>query len=124
MAKESSIYSLLKAKFLIDDDALKTWKFIIFVFSLAMLMVYFNHNYDEKNYRITSLTNEVKELRSKFVDTRSELMKLKMESTVSKKMETRKIIPSTVPPKKIVILKPAEKSFIDKLKQTANDKNK
>jgi hypothetical protein len=79
-------------------------------------MVYFNHNYDEKNYRITSLTNEVKELRSKFVDTRSELMKLKMESTVSKKMETRKIIPSTVPPKKIVILKPAEKSFIDKLK--------
>jgi hypothetical protein len=43
-------------------------------------------------------------------------MKLKMESTVSKKMETRKIIPSTVPPKKIVILKPAEKSFIDKLK--------
>ena len=53
MAKESSIYSLLKAKFLIDDDALKTWKFIIFVFSLDMLMVYFNHNYDEKNYRIT-----------------------------------------------------------------------
>ena len=84
MAKESSIYSLLKAKFLIDDDALKTWKFIIFVFSLAMLMVYFNHNYDEKNYRITSLTNEVKELRSKFVDTRSELMKLKMESTFKK----------------------------------------
>jgi hypothetical protein len=116
MAKESSIYSLLKAKFLIDDDALKTWKFIIYLFSLAMLMVYFNHNYDEKNYRITSLTNEVKELRSKFVDTRSELMKLKMESTVSKKMETRQIVPSTVPPKKIVILKPEEKSFIDKLK--------
>ena len=42
MAKENSIYSLLKAKFLIDDDALKTWKFIIIVFSLAMLMVYFN----------------------------------------------------------------------------------
>ena len=116
MAKGSSIYSLLKAKFLIDDDALKTWKFIIFVFSLAMLMVYFDHNYDEKNYRITSLTNEVKELRSKFVDTRSELMKLKMESTVSKKMEARQILPSTVPPKKIVIRKPEEKSFIDKLK--------
>lgn len=116
MAKESSIYSLLKAKFLIDDDALKTWKFIIYLFSLAMLMVYFNLNYDEKNYRITSLTNEVKELRSKFVDTRSELMKLKMESTVSKKMETRQIVPSIVPPKKIVIRKPKEKSFIDKLK--------
>lgn len=116
MTKESSIYSLLKAKFLIDDDALKTWKFIIFLFSLAMLMIYFNHNYDEKNYKITRLTNEVKELRSRFVDTRSELMKLKMESTISKKMEKRQILPSSVPPKKIVIRKPEEKSFFDKLK--------
>lgn len=116
MVKENSIYSLLKAKFLIDDDALKTWKFIIFLFSLAMLMIYFNHNYDEKNYRITRLTNEVKELRSKFVDTRSELMKLKMESTISEKMEERQILPSSVPPKKIVIRKPQEKSFFDKLK--------
>lgn len=116
MSKESSIYSLLKAKFLIDDDALKTWKFIVFLFLLAMLMIYFNHNYDEKNYKITRLTNEVKELRSKFVDTRSELMKLKMESTISKKMEERHILPSSVPPKKIVILKPEEKSFFDKLK--------
>ena len=117
MAKESSIYSLLKAKFLIDDDALKTWKFIIFVFSLAMLMVYFNHNYDEKNYRITSLTNEVKELRSEFVDKRSELMKLKMESTVSEKMEERQIFPSSVPPQKIKVKKPVEKSFFQKLWQ-------
>ena len=41
MTKENNIYSLLKAKFLIEDDALKTWKFIIFLFSLAMLMIYF-----------------------------------------------------------------------------------
>lgn len=116
MTKESSIYSLLKAKFLIDDDALKTWKFIVFLFSLAMLMIYFNHNYDEKNYKITRLTNEVKELRSRFVDTRSELMKLKMESTISEKMEIRQILPSSVPPKKIVIRKPEDKSFFDKLK--------
>ncbi|CCG54231.1 Probable transmembrane protein of unknown function [Flavobacterium indicum GPTSA100-9 = DSM 17447] len=116
MSGENSIYSLLKAKFLIEDDALKTWKFILFLFTLAMLMIAFNHNYDEKNYRITKLTNEVKELRSKFVDTRSELMKLKMESTISKKMEARQIYPSSVPPKKIVILKPKEKSFIEKLK--------
>jgi hypothetical protein len=31
------------------------------------------------------MTNQVKELRSEFVDRRSELMKLKMESTVSQK---------------------------------------
>lgn len=113
---ENSIYSLLKAKFLIEDDALKRWKFILFLFVLAMLMIAFNHNYDEKNFRISKLNNEVKELRSKFVDTRSELMKLKMESTVAKKMELRGVVPSAVPPKKIVIQKPKEKSFFEKLK--------
>jgi hypothetical protein len=43
-------------------------------------------------------------------------MKLKMESTISKKMEERQILPSSVPPKKIVIRKPEDKSFFDKLK--------
>jgi hypothetical protein len=51
------------------------------------------------------LTNEVKELRSEFVDRRSELMKLKMESTISKKMEEKGIFPSTVPPTKIKVAK-------------------
>lgn len=116
MKTENNIYSLLKAKFLIEDDALKTWKFILFLFVLAMLMIAFNHNYDEKNFRISKLNNEVKELRSKFVDTRSELMRLKMESSVAKKMEPRGIVPSSVPPKKIIIRKPKEKSFFEKLK--------
>jgi hypothetical protein len=35
--------------------------------------------------QIAKLTTEVKELRSEFVDRRSQLMKLKMESTVSQK---------------------------------------
>ena len=113
-----SIYSLLKAKFLVSDDALKNWKFIVFLIFLAMVMIANNHRYDEKNYRITELTNEVKELRSEFVDKRSELMKLKMESTVAEKMEERGIFPASVPPTKIVVKnnKKETKSFIDKLK--------
>ena len=65
----------------------------------------------------TELNNQVKELRSEFVDRRSELMKLKMESTVAKKMETRQILPSEVPPLKVVVEdKESKKSFWDKLK--------
>jgi len=114
---KSGIYSLLKAKFLISDDALKNWKFIVFLVILGMIMIANNHQYDAKNYRITELANEVKELRSEFVDRRSELMKLKMESTVAKKMETRQIFPSEVPPVKIVVeSKEDKKSFWNKLK--------
>ena len=76
---KKGVYSLLKAKFLVSDDALKNWKFIVFLVFLAMIMMANDPRYDAKNYRITELTNEVKELSSKFVDTRSDLKKLKMD---------------------------------------------
>ena len=105
---KDGIYSLLKAKFLISDDALKNWKFIVFLVVLGMFAIANNHQYDAKNYRITELNNQVKELRSEFVDRRSELMKLKMESTVSAKMETINIFPSADPPIKIKVKKAKE----------------
>ena len=70
-----------------------------------------------KVFKILELTNKVKELRSEFVDRRSELMKLKMESTVSAKMEARGIFPSTVPPVKIEVEENKEKNFLEKLWQ-------
>ncbi len=114
---KQSVYSLLKAKFLVSDDALKNWKFIVFLIVLAMIMIANNHRYDAKNYRITDLTNRVKELRSEFVDKRSELMRLKMESTIAKKMEQRGIYPAEVPPTKIIVKENLDdKSFVDRLK--------
>ena len=114
---KNGVYSLLKAKFLISDDALKNWKFIVFLVILGMFAIANNHQYDAKNYRITELSIREKELRSEFVDRKSELAKLKMESTVEKKMETRQIFPSEEPPVKIVVeSKEDKKGFWDKLK--------
>ena len=114
---KKGVYSILKARFLVNEDATKNWRFIVFLILLAILMIANEHRYDQKIFRIAELTNEVKELRSEFVDKRSELMKLKMESTVSEKMIERKIFPSSVPPQKIKVKKPAEKSFFQKLWQ-------
>ncbi|HBK82048.1 MAG TPA: S-adenosyl-methyltransferase [Flavobacterium sp.] len=114
---KANIYNLLKAKFLVSDDSLKNWLFIVYVIFLVLIMIANNHQYDAKNYRITELSKEVKELRSKFVDTRSELMKLKMESTITRKMESRGIKPSEVPPQKIKVLKTKEESFLSRLWQ-------
>lgn len=111
------MYNILKAKFLINDDAAKNWQFIIFLIVLALLMIANSHNYEQKTYRITELDKEVKELRSEFVDRRSELMKLKMESTISQKMEPKGIFPSSVPPKKIKVSVKKEKNFFEKLWQ-------
>ena len=114
---KNGVYSLLKARFLIDDDAVKNWRFIVFVIILAIVMIANTQRFEQKVFQIAELTNKVKELRSEFVDRRSELMKLKMESTVSEKMIEKEIFPSTVPPIKIKVKKEEEKSFFKKLWQ-------
>lgn len=112
-----NVYGILKARFLINEDATKNWRIIVFLILLAIIMIANVQRYEQKVFKIIALTNEVKELRSEFVDRRSELMQLKMESTVSEKMATRGIVPSPVPPQKIMVKKPKEKGFFSKLWQ-------
>lgn len=114
---KGSIYNILKARFLLNEDATKNWRFIVFLIFLAIIMIANTNSFEQKVFKIADLTIQVKELRSEFVDNRSELMKLKMESTVSEKMESRNIFPSTVPPKIINVKKEEEKSFLKKLWQ-------
>ena len=114
---KASIYNILKARFLINDDATKNWRFIVFVIVLAIIMIANTQRFEQKVFKIAALTTQVKELRSQFVDRRSQLMKLRMESTVSEKMIAKEIFPSTVPPVKIKVKKVEEKSFLKKLWQ-------
>lgn len=112
---KSGVLDILKARFLISDDAVKNWRFIVFIIILAIVMIANTQRYEQKVFEIAKLSNEVKELRSEFVDRRSELMKLKMESTISNKMQEKEIYPSTVPPVKIEVKKEEEKSFFNKI---------
>jgi len=112
---KNGVYSILKARFLIDDDSIKNWRFIVFLIVLAIVMIANTQRFEQKVFKIAELTNQVKELRSEFVDRRSELMKLKMESTVSEKMVEKQIFPSPVPPIKIKVKKVAEKTFFQKI---------
>ncbi|MBC5839976.1 S-adenosyl-methyltransferase [Flavobacterium sp. F-380] len=114
---KTSLYNILKARFLINDDAVKNWRFIVFIILLAIIMIANTQRYEQKVFKIAALTSQVKELRSEFVDRRSQLMKLRMESTVSAKMVEKEIFPSTVPPMKIKVKKEEEKSFLKKLWQ-------
>ncbi|MCK5400467.1 MAG: S-adenosyl-methyltransferase [Flavobacteriaceae bacterium] len=100
---KKSIYSVLRGTFLISDDSFKNWRFIIFLSFLAIIMIASSHSADRKVYEIAQLNEEVKELRSAFVDGRSKLMKLKMESTVIKKLVDKGLSPSDIPPKKIKV---------------------
>lgn len=100
---KKNINSILRGKFLISEDSFKNWRLILFLSSLAIIMIASSHSADRKVHEIAKLNEEVKELRSAFVDGRSKLMKLKMESSVVKKLANRGLYPSEIPPKKIKV---------------------
>lgn len=100
---KKNIYNILKGTFLISDDSFKNWRVILFISLLAIVMIASSHSADKKVYDIARLSNEAKELRSLMVDTKTKLMELKKESTVSRKMKEKGLAASTIPPKKIKV---------------------
>ena len=69
----SGVYSILKARFLINEDAnaTKNWRFIVFLIVLAIIMIANTQRFEQKVFKIIELNNDVKELRSEFVDRKS-----------------------------------------------------
>ncbi|MBZ0327250.1 MAG: S-adenosyl-methyltransferase [Altibacter sp.] len=100
---KKNFYNIVKGKFLVSDDAFKNWRFIIFLSVLALIMIASSHSADKKVHRIAQLNNEVKELKSEYVDVRMRLMQTKMESKIIAAMAKRGLEPSVTPPQKIKI---------------------
>ncbi len=100
---KQTLYNLLKGKFLVDEDAKKNWGFIIFLTALALLMITSSHQIDRKVQKIATLSKEKRQLYSEFVATRSDLMKLKMESSISKRLADNGLYISQTPPQKIKV---------------------
>ena len=93
----------MKGTFLVSEDSFKNWRVIIFISTLAIVMIASSHSADKKVYEIARLKNEVNDMRSQFIDGRSKLMRLKMESEVMNAMAEKGIAPSVIPPKKIKV---------------------
>lgn len=100
------IHSLLKGRFLTEEDAMGNWGFIIYLSLLAMIMISSAHRADQKVVLITTLNKEVKSLRSEYVEVKSRLMIRKLESTVTPIMNKRGLSPSEDPPVKIIVTVP------------------
>jgi Bacteriodetes cell division protein (FtsL-like) len=100
-----NIFDLLKGKFLVSEDAMKNWKFILFVSCLAVIMIASSHSADRKVFEIDSLNEEVMELRSEFVDVRAIVQQMKLESKITEKVKEKGLVSSVIPPKKIKVKK-------------------
>ncbi len=101
---KSNINNILKGKFLVDKDAIKNWRMIIFLSVLALVMIASSHRADQKVYEIARLKEQVAELRSESVDARVNLWKLKTNSSVARSLEGRGVKPANIPPRKIKVV--------------------
>jgi len=100
---KNGIVAILKGKFLVSGDAPKNWLFLIFASFLATVMIASSHSADRKVHRLAALNEKVKELRSEFVDMRSDVQRLKLESTIRLTVAEEGLVPSETPPKKIKV---------------------
>ena len=106
MAKvKQRIYDVLKGKFLVDEDAPKNWRLLIFLAVLALVMIASSHSIDKKVQKIALLNKKRSELRSEFIETSSYLEKVRMESTISKVLAEKGLFISNTPPQKIKVIK-------------------
>ena len=97
------IIDVLIGKFLIEKINFDNVKFILFIFSLAFILIYSSHSVDNKVYKFSVLNTEFSMIESNFIELRKKLMNLRAESNVRKKLINKEIKTSLTPPTKIVI---------------------
>ena len=97
------IFNIMRGSFLVDEKSTSNWIYIFLFLILSLIMISSSHSVDKKVYKIAALSEEIKSLRSEFVDTRTRLMSYKMESSVKNRLLEQGIKSSKTPPVKIII---------------------
>jgi len=96
---------LLKLEFLLKDDAFKNWRVILFLAMLSLIMISIGHAADQKIFKIAQLSDEIKMLKSEFVEQRTVLMNLKMETKIMVELSPLGIGPAKTSPIKLFVKK-------------------
>lgn len=97
-----SFVSVFSGSFLSEEATIKQLPFIFFLTFIALCYVA-NGYYVEHSVRsISKVTNELKELKSEYIITKSDLMFLSKQSEVAKAASGLGIKESVIPPEKII----------------------
>ena len=103
-----AVLGVLDGSFLTRDNVLNNIPFLLFLFLIGIFYIGNSHYAEGTVIEMERANNDIKELRSEFISTRSDLMFVSKQSEVAKAIAPMEIYESVVPPKKIVI-KPEER---------------
>ncbi len=98
-----SIWSIIKADYLTNENATKNWLFILMLVVMGLSIINLSHLADAKVKKIVKLNKEVKALRSEYVELKAKVIKRKMASDVIQRLQSQGFILSKKQPVKIKI---------------------
>lgn len=98
---QQNITKFIKGEYLLNEEAFKNWRMILFVIVLLILMIRSAHITDEKVIKISQLKRQENELRAEYIALRTKSMILKLETTVVEKVKEMGLHPADKPPQVI-----------------------
>ncbi len=97
------VMRFLDGSFMTKENVVDMLPFLLFISFIGIIYIG-NRYYSEKNvFKMNAISNELKELRSEYITTKSELMFKSKQSEVAKAVAETGLKESVVPPKKIVV---------------------
>jgi hypothetical protein len=93
--------TVFSGTFLTNEKTLKTVPYIMFLALIAILYIAYGYYADNTIRETNKVANELKELRSDYISTKSELMFASKQSEVAKSVDTLGLKEPVVPPMKI-----------------------
>ncbi len=95
--------SVFSGTFLTNESTLKHLPFILFLTLIAIFYIANGYYADDKIREVNKVSNQLKELRSEYISTKSELMFASKQSEVAKSAEELGLKEPVVPPIKIEV---------------------
>jgi hypothetical protein len=105
--------SLLTGSFLSKEKVVDTLPFIFFLTFLGICYIANGYQTQKLVISISKTSNALKELRSEYITTKSELMVISKQSKVAEATAAIGLKELTSPPKKIVVTAPKKKSLFN-----------
>ncbi len=98
-----SLTVIFSGTFLSNEKTIKHIPFILFLSLLAIFYIANGYWADDKIRQVNRITAQLKELRSEYISTKSDLMFISKQSEVARSAEKLGLKEPVVPPMKIVI---------------------
>ncbi len=98
-AKPGMLHSLLNGSFLTRDKSADLLPFVVFLASLAVMLIANTYYAEKKSRQIEQMRQEVTEMRTMYISNKAELMHLSNQSEIARRLHVDGFVESTVPPR-------------------------